>query len=258
MSTSIYRPYFYIIQHINSGKYYSGVKYAENSNPDTFLQPNGYQTSSHVVKQIIFEEGLESFIIRKIKIFETGEEALDYESRFLRRVNASFNESFLNRSNNSIGSLNVDSEKRKQTCLDNLGYEYPMQSKEVREKSKQTCLENYGVENPSQSSKIQEKKRQTFLENYGVENPFQSEEIKNKIKKTNLEKYGVENPGQSPEIQEKKRHNRIAIKNRPTVLEIMRYKEKFNPKLPYYWHHKKQDILDGILDQLKIIYGKLD
>ena len=119
-------------------------------------------------------------------------------------------------------------------------------------------LKQYGVENPSQSSKIQEKKRQTFLENYGVENPFQSEEIKNKIKKTNLEKYGVENPGQSPEIQEKKRHNRIAIKNRPTVLEIMRYKEKFNPKLPYYWHHKKQDILDGILDQLKIIYGKLD
>ena len=49
-----YIPYFYIIQHITSGKYYAGVKYAENSNPDTFLQPNGYQTSSKIIQNIIF------------------------------------------------------------------------------------------------------------------------------------------------------------------------------------------------------------
>ena len=69
MSTSIYTyiPHFYIIQHINSGKFYAGVRYGKNSNPDQLLKSNGYQTSSDVVKQIILEEGLESFIIRKIR-----------------------------------------------------------------------------------------------------------------------------------------------------------------------------------------------
>ncbi len=112
MDTSIYTPYFYTIQHINSGKYYAWVRYGKKANPDQLLKSNGYNTSSAVVKEIILDEGLESFIIRKIKIFETGEQALNYESRFLKRVNASFNDSFLNRSNNSISTLNTDYEKR--------------------------------------------------------------------------------------------------------------------------------------------------
>ncbi len=203
MSISIYIPYFYIIQHISSGKYYAGVKFAKDSNPDNLLKSNGYQTSSEIIKQFILEEGLESFIIRKIKVFDTGEEALDYESRFLRKVNAAFNDSFLNRSNNSISTLNTDYEKRKQTCLKKFGYEYASQSEEAREKSKQTCLEKYGVEYSSQSPEIKEKKKQTNLEKLGVEFPMQSEEVKEKSKQTMLEKYGVKYPSQSPEVREK-------------------------------------------------------
>jgi hypothetical protein len=84
---SIYHPYFYIIQHISSGRYYAGVKYAKDSNPDDLLKSGGYQTSSKIVKQIILEEGFESFVIRKIKVFETGEAALDYESRLFAARN---------------------------------------------------------------------------------------------------------------------------------------------------------------------------
>ena len=63
MDTSIYRrPYFYIIQHINSGKYYAGVRYGKNANPDQLLKSNGYQTSSYIVKQIILEEGEKIFV----------------------------------------------------------------------------------------------------------------------------------------------------------------------------------------------------
>ncbi len=327
MSIHIYRPYFYIIQHTNSGKYYAGVKYAKNANPNNILRPGGYQTSSSIVKQIILEEGLDSFIIRKIKIFETGEDALDYETRFLRKVNAAFNNKFLNMCNNSPQALNVDYEKSKQTCLKNFGVEYPMQSPEVREKSKQVCLEKYGVENinqlpeirerikqtcierygtenASQSEEIKEKIKQTNLEKYGVKNPFQSEEIKEKIKQICVEKYGVEystqvpefkekkiqsylknygveNPMQSPEIKEKMKRNsldkfgydhpsksldvqkkqsntRIVLMNRPTVLEIKKYKEKFNFKLIINWYCKKQEFLDDILKNIKMIYGELE
>ena len=324
MSISIYIPYFYIIQHINSGKYYAGAKYGIKANPEALLKCDGYKTSSNIIKQIIIEEGLESFIIRKIKTFETGKEALIYESRFLRRVNAAFNDNFLNLSNNSLNTLNTDYNKIKQTCLNKYGVENPSQSKEIQEKRRDVFLEKYGVENPYQAEEIKEKIKLIFLEKYGVEhqmqleeikekikqtnlerygveyisqledvkrkkiqtslkkygyeNQFQSEEIKEKIKQTMLEKYGVENPSQSleirekkrqsslvkygveypcqsPKIQEKKRQNRIALNNRPTVLEIIQYKEKFKPKLMPYWIYKKQEILDSILEELKMIYG---
>jgi hypothetical protein len=231
MSITIYIPYFYIIQHINSGKYYAGAKFAKNANPDNLLKSNGYKTSSNIVKQIIIEEGLESFIIRKIKVFETADQALNYESRFLRKVNAAFNESFLNRSNNSINSFNKDLEKLKRTNLEKFGFEHSFQSPEVREKSrqtnlkkrgcdwvvqslefkeksKQTCLDKYGFEFPNQSPELKEKYKQTCLDKYGHENVSQSPEIKEKKKQTCLEKYDCENPYQSEEVKEKiKRHN---------------------------------------------------
>jgi len=350
MSKSIYVPYFYIIQHINSGKFYAGVRYGKNAEPDQLLQSNGYQTSSNIVKQIILEEGLESFVIRKIKVFDTGEQALEYESRFLRKVNAAFNDSFLNKSNNSMSTLNVDweklkntnvfrygfeyagqvpefQEKRKQTCLNNFGVEFSLQSEEVRNKSKETILKRYGVTNISQNEEIKEIKKQTMIQNFGVpyalqseelsekykqtvmnnfnveypmqsetvretlkqnnlakygvinvfqtesvkekikqtnlvnlgvENPMQSEEVKEKSKQTLLRNFGVENPSQIPEIQEKKRQTRVRMMNRPIVLEIRKYKEKFNPKLIHYWFCKPQEVLDGILEELKLTYGELE
>ncbi len=226
MSMSIYIPYFYIIQHLNSGRYYAGVKYGVGSNPDNLLKPGGYQTSSDIIKQIILEEGLESFIIRKIKIFKTGEAALDYESRFLRRINASFSNSFLNRSNNSISTLNTDYEKRRLTCLNRYGYECSLQNEEVKEKTKQTMLEKYGVENAMLSEEIQEKYKQTNLERLGVEFPMQSEEIQEKYKQTCLEKYGVEYSSQSNEIKEKIKQSCLDILGVENPFQSEEVKEK--------------------------------
>ena len=144
MSISIYTPYFYIIQHVESKKYYAGVKFGKDADPNKLLKSNGYQTSSATIKQIILEEGLESFIIRKIKVFETRQQAIDYESKFLKKVNAAFNDKFLNLSNNLKSTLNENWEKKKQTCLDHFGCEFALQSEEVKEKGRQTCLEKYG------------------------------------------------------------------------------------------------------------------
>ncbi len=249
MSDSIYRPYFYIIQHINSGKYYAGAKYAKNANPDNLLRPDGYQTSSKVIQQIILDEGLESFVIRKIKIFETGGEALEYESRFLRKVNASFNEFFLNRSNNSMSTLNIDyektkqtnlirygfentlnvpefQEKKKQTMMKNFGVSHALQSKELKEKYKQTCLEKYGVEHSFQSKEVIEKRNQNNLEKYGAINVFQNEDIKEKIKQTNLKNFGVEYAMQSEEIKEKSKQTLLRKYGIENISQSPEIKEK--------------------------------
>lgn len=92
------QPYFYIIQHITSLKYYAGYK-SYGSGSDNFMKPDGYKTSSKEIKRLINRDGLGAFIIRKIKRFKTTEEAYEYEFRFLTKVNAKDNVTFLNLSN---------------------------------------------------------------------------------------------------------------------------------------------------------------
>lgn len=94
------QPFFYIIQHVRTGKYYAGFKTAR-ANPNTFMTEAGYQTSSKDVKYLIRTEGLHSFRVRKIRVFADGKSAYDYETRFLRKVNAADNSRFFNKNNNS-------------------------------------------------------------------------------------------------------------------------------------------------------------
>ena len=95
-------PYFYIIKHKVSGKYYAGSRTSKKSNPSELLEKEGYVTSSGIVKHIIETEGIDSFEIIRTKTFSNPEEAYDYETRFLRKVNAAKNKSFLNLHNNNF------------------------------------------------------------------------------------------------------------------------------------------------------------
>jgi hypothetical protein len=113
-------------------------------------------------------------------------------------------------------------EKRKQTCLKNMGVEYSSQTKEhknsvtntwnnkssdeiqeIRQKIIQTNLEKYGVTSVFFLDNVREKIKQTMLERYGVVHNSQSDEIKNKKKQTCLVNWGVEYPLQSGEIRSK-------------------------------------------------------
>ena len=94
------KPYFYIIKHKRTGKYYAGSRYSKKSDPNELLKENGYITSSNLVKTIIEYEGLESFTIAKLKIFDNPQKAYDYETRFLKKVNAAKNNRFFNLHNN--------------------------------------------------------------------------------------------------------------------------------------------------------------
>lgn len=99
-------PYFYKIKHIPSGCYYVGSQYGKQSCPDNFFKT--YFTSSKIIKTLIKNDGIESFIIEKILICN---DARIYEKRFLKK---SFNllgkerflQVFLNR-NIAPGILNT-------------------------------------------------------------------------------------------------------------------------------------------------------
>jgi hypothetical protein len=237
--------------------YYAGAKWAQGCHPDHLLKESGYTTSSETIKKIIDENGLDTFVIRNLRTYETGDKAYDYDTRLLVKVAAIRNPRFYNGHNNDrpapYGSddfkkimlekygteyafqSKIVKEKIKISNMKNLGVEYPGQSEIVRNKQKETCLIRYGVENSSQSDIIKERQKKTFLENYGVENPFQSEQVKSTMKNTWMEKYGVDNPLKSEIVRQKSKNTMLekyGVENASQSIEVkMKKKIKIDQKL---------------------------
>jgi hypothetical protein len=82
-------PYFYILQNTITGNYYAGAKWSKDADPALLLIK--YKTSSKVVSSSI-----KNYVIKKIKIFQTPSQAINYEKRFLIKVDAARNKKFDN------------------------------------------------------------------------------------------------------------------------------------------------------------------
>lgn len=205
--------YFYIIQHIPTKKYYAGSRTSKSCNKK-LLECNGYLTSSPIIKELIENDGIESFKIRKIKYFKNKKDALMYEYKFLNKVDAANNPNFFNCHNNNGGFgknawSNISKEKRNKTNLTKFGAINPFQNENIKIKSKESILEKYGVDNISKSIFIKNKKQVTNLNNLGVKYPRQSMTIIEKTKQTCISKYGVDNPSKDKSIIEKIKKSKL-------------------------------------------------
>jgi hypothetical protein len=274
---SIYRPYFYIIQHKTTGIYYAGSKYAkDDSNPDMFMQPGGYFTSSNIVKALIETDGAEAFVIRKIRIFKTSEEARNYESRFLSKVNAKNNNKFYNRHNNDgnydpeiikermLELYGVDNFAKspefpirfRNTCQEKYGVDHHLQNPEIYAKQRNTCMERYGVDHILKYPEFIANARQTKLEKYGDANYINLE----KAKQTKLEKYGVDHQSKRPESIENQRQVQKDMYNRPIVADIKSLIESARElelnmkqfKLSTYWWSRNSNDLQDLQQRLTL------
>lgn len=268
----IYIPYFYIIQEVATGMYYAGSKYGRDANPENFMVEDGYTTSSRTIKSLIAERGLESFIIRKIRIFQSGEEAYDYETRFLRKIDAASHAKFYNRHNNerpSFGSSEMNAiisekygdenyrnwDKIRKTKMERYGDE----TFTNREKAERTNLERYGVKNCWQSDIHKDKIKETNFEKYGVEHYNQTDEFKERVIQTNLEKYGVENYAQTAEYRIKSEETCLkkygvdhhlkseVVKEKRNATNLEKYGVECNLHIP----EKKKDIAKKISAKAK-------
>ncbi len=178
---AIYQPYFYIIQDLENLKYYAGCKYSKDADPATLLIENGYLTSSTTIHQIISQYGISRFSIRKIRVFNTGDEAFEYETRFLQKVNARINPRFYNAHCNNGVLPSYGSSKYKSLMIQKYGSDNPAKVESIQEKIKQTNLARYGVNHPLASGEIQDKIRNTMIEKYGVSHAWQKPEVRAKI-----------------------------------------------------------------------------
>lgn len=91
---SMYVPYTYHLYHKPTGKRYYGVRYGKNCNPSDLWVT--YFTSSKLVKKLVEEYGLDSFIPEVRRTFKSKDHALTWEHTVLRRLDVNRNPIWLN------------------------------------------------------------------------------------------------------------------------------------------------------------------
>ena len=94
-------------------------------------------------------------------------------------------------------------EKRKQTCIDNLGVCFPSQNENVRKKMDETNCKKYGCKRYSQTEECKKRVKETSIELFGVEHYSKTDEYKQRIKETSLMKYGCKSYAQTNECKNK-------------------------------------------------------
>ena len=214
---NIYTPYFYIIQDIRNGIYYAGAKWGRDSNPLNFMLDGGYQTSSNTILKIIEIFNSNVFVTRKIKKFKTSKEAVDYETRFLKKVKARTNRNFYNRHENDFI---YDTEKQK--FITEIIYGDGITNISQTEYWKQSIKKNH--------TRINDRRRKTIEENW-------NEEFRLNLKTKKKESWKV-----SPKLEthrEKTRLRRIQEEKNKTEEERKEFSELMKTA---YWSRTEQEM----------------
>jgi hypothetical protein len=265
------QPYFYIIQETKTGRFYAGSKIAADADPSKFMIEGGYTTSSKYINSIIESEGLSSFSIITLLVFDSPQDAYDAETTFLNENKCKTSPSWLNGHNNNLlcfgteeyyntmekiyGSRNImDSQIVKDKIVNTLLSRYGVTNAFNSPKTRETMMERYGVEYPLQSEAIKNKCKKTCLEKYGTINPSSSQYVKDKRTNKFQEKYGVSNPSQIPEIKEKRSEDKSNLASRDIVSQIKLLNgegKKRKIKLGRGWYFRSNSYLRDILLQLQ-------
>lgn len=77
-------PFTYRVTHINTGRWYYGIRYAKDCQPSDLWST--YFTSSKIIKNIIKLEGINAFTFEIRKIFNCPEKAKKWENKVLRKI----------------------------------------------------------------------------------------------------------------------------------------------------------------------------
>jgi hypothetical protein len=125
---SIYIPYTYLIGWSEHNKYYYGVRYAMNCNPnDLWLS---YFTSSKHVKEFRKNHG-EPDILEVRKTFKDAKSAIRWEENVLKRMNVLHRSDFLNK--NISGAILLTDEMKELISKTNTGNKYWLGKKHTEE-----------------------------------------------------------------------------------------------------------------------------
>lgn len=150
---SIYQPYTYLIEWSSTGMKYYGVRYAKNCNPKELWK--SYFTSSNYVKKYRIEHG-DPDIISIRKTFNNRDSAIEWEHKFLTKVNAGERKDFLNICNNWHVSANkvFSDEHRERISKALIGKTSKKKKKNALYASECARINNTGRKRPEHAEKM--------------------------------------------------------------------------------------------------------
>ena len=149
------KPFAYLITSKIDGRRYYGIKFSKDADPDQLWTT--YFTSSKEVRAKVVKYGADAFTAEVRKVFETAEQAINWESRFLTRINAALREDWMNKSNGYLcmGSINKG---RKKTAEHLENWKMVRKGHTVSEETKKKIGDaNRGRKQPAEAN---EKRRQ--------------------------------------------------------------------------------------------------
>ena len=155
------KPYTYLIKHRPSGKVYYGYRSANRVEPTDDLWKR-YFTSSPKVQQLIEETGVDSFDVEIRRVFETKEQASNWETKVLRRCNVLKDDRWLNQ--NIAGYIVPTEESRKKISAYHKDKPKSEKHKQNLSKSQKGKSKNY--------IQTEEHRRKNSLANSGKNNPM--------------------------------------------------------------------------------------
>ncbi len=196
-------PYFYIIKHESSGRFYAGSRKAIRCNPKELLSENrGYQTSSKVVRKLIKNGDIFSIVLCLTEQ-QCGMDVYDFETLFLQTYSVSTNPMWINQHENRV--LVHNSDKIKSMMITKYGFDHCMKVESLKTKRKEDSIKKYGVDHPMKYKPNIEKRSENHAKKYGVSNPMQRTGVQSKYKNSIRERYGVENVSMLQTVKDKKR-----------------------------------------------------
>lgn len=148
------QPYTYYLFHKPTGKHYYGVRTAKNCHPDELWKT--YFSTSKIVKLLREQYGDDSFEYEVRKLFETPKDALEWETKFLTRIDAATKDDWLNQHNGGgkfttagkgswiTGKTHNEKTRRKisEKRKPYVGEKHPMYGRNHSEESKRKMAEN--------------------------------------------------------------------------------------------------------------------
>lgn len=90
-------PFTYLIYCKPTNQYYYGVRYSRKCHPSQLW--NTYFTSSKAIHKLIEQYGKDQFTIKIRKLFTDPQKAVEWETKFLRKVDAANNSRWINSHN---------------------------------------------------------------------------------------------------------------------------------------------------------------
>lgn len=165
-----YLPFTYLLLFKPTGQVYYGAKYSsikDQAHPDKLWR--SYFSSSGVVKALMKEHGPDSFLFEVRQVFNTAQEAKDWETRVLKRFNAKKDPRFLNRTNGDkksfiVGPMDqVHIERMKGVRGKQKAPRAPYTEEQKAARSKPR-----GPMSPEQKQQMLERRQQTVLKNGSI------------------------------------------------------------------------------------------